>query len=129
MWCPGYGAGTIANRAVTPRLSMIAALDTDGRVFFSLGHANTDSDAMMTFMQYLIRYLDLDDPPWRDSTVVLLDNTAWHSSEEMRGYLRKMQVPTMFSGPYSYGAAPIEMMFGALKKGELNPTRLPMGKK
>jgi len=50
MWCPSYGAGTIANHAVSPRLSMIAALDTEGKVYFSLSHATTDSDAMMTFI-------------------------------------------------------------------------------
>ena len=46
----------------------------------------------------------------------------------MRSYFRKLQVSVMFSGPYSYAAAPIELLFGALKRGELNPQRESTGK-
>ena len=35
----------------------------------------------------------------------------------------------MYTGPYSYSAAPVEMVFAALKLGDLNPLRLPTGKK
>ena len=40
-----------------------------------------------------------------------------------------MNVPVLFSGPYSYSSAPVEMVFAALKLGDLNPERLPTGKK
>ncbi len=42
MWCPGYAAATTTMRAMTPRISLIAALDTEGRVYFALTQANTD---------------------------------------------------------------------------------------
>ena len=35
----------------------------------------------------------------------------------------------MYSAPYSYATAPIESVFAALKLGDLNPERLPTGKK
>ena len=35
----------------------------------------------------------------------------------------------MYSGPYSYSAAPVELVFAALKLGDLNPLKLPTGKK
>ena len=35
----------------------------------------------------------------------------------------------MYSGPYSYSTAPIELVFAALKLGDLNPHHLPTGKK
>ena len=47
----------------------------------------------------------------------------------MKERLAKMELPIIFSGPYSYSAAPIEMVFSALKLGDLNPERLPTGKK
>ena len=108
---------------------MIAALDTDGKVFFSLSHANTDSDAMMTFMQHLIRKLDLDDPTWRDNTVILLDNAAYHKSLETRAAIKKLGIKTIYSGPYSYISAPIEQYFGLLKRGDLNPEKQQVGKR
>jgi len=47
----------------------------------------------------------------------------------MREYFRKLEVQVIYSGPYSYSAAPIEMVFGALKRGELNPERRSIGKR
>ncbi len=35
----------------------------------------------------------------------------------------------IWSAPYSYSTAPIELLFGGLKLGELNPERQPTGKK
>ena len=40
-----------------------------------------------------------------------------------------MKLPIIYSGPYSYSTAPVEQAFAALKLGELNPDRLPTGKK
>ena len=42
LWCPGKSTATVTMKTVTPRLSLIAALDTDGRAWFSLTQANTD---------------------------------------------------------------------------------------
>ena len=42
IWCRPDSPGTEPVRAVSPSLSMIAALDTDGRVYFSLSHATTE---------------------------------------------------------------------------------------
>ena len=47
----------------------------------------------------------------------------------MKARLARMDLPVIYSGPYSYGSAPIELMFSALKLGDLNPERLPTGKK
>ena len=114
---------------MTPRLTLIAALDTEGRIYFALTHANTDSDVLLVFLKHLMRQLDSEGPGWEDKTVFLLDGARYHTSEEMRDYLRKLQVQVIYSGPYSYAAAPIEMVFGALKRGELNPERRPTGKR
>ena len=129
MWCPSKTEGSITQRAITPRLALIAALDTNSSVYFALTHSNTDSDVLMVFMKYLINELEKEDPDWRSQSIFLLDGARYHTSEEMRDYLKKMQVDVIYSGPYSYSAAPIELLFSALKKGELNPERLPSGKR
>ena len=51
MWCPTNAPCTITDRAVNPRLALIAALDTDGRIYFSLNHSNTDSDVILLFLR------------------------------------------------------------------------------
>ena len=47
----------------------------------------------------------------------------------MREFLDMQAVPYMYTAPYSYPSSPIERVFSALKRGELNPERLPTGKR
>ena len=84
---------------------------------------------MIMFLQHLTRQLDREAPGWQDNTTLLLDNAKWHTSAEMKERLAKLNLDIMYTGPYCYSAAPIEMMFSALKLGDLNPGRLPAGKK
>ena len=105
------------------------ALDSEGRLWSALTQANTDADVMATFLCYLVRQLDRETPGWQENSVILLDNAAWHTNATMRQRLQKMQLPVIYSGPYSYSGAPIELVFAALKLGDLNPERLPTGKK
>ena len=49
---------------VSPRLSMIAAIDTEGKIWFTLSHANTDSNMITLFVHSLIEQLDREIPGW-----------------------------------------------------------------
>ena len=84
---------------------------------------------MLVFMKHLMNQLGRENPGWQEKTVSLFDGARYHTSEEMREYLQKLQVKVIYSGPYAYSGAPIEMVFSALKQGELNPHRLPVGKR
>ena len=66
--------------SVIPRVSVIAALDTEGNIWFTLSHANTDSNTMALFLQYLTQALDSEIPGWQEDTVFLMDNASYHSS-------------------------------------------------
>ena len=114
---------------VSPRLSLLAAIDTEGNCWYSLTQAATDSDVLYTFFKSLIGTLDQESSAWQETTVFLLDGARYHTSRSMRQYLRDLGVRVIYSGPYSYEAAPIERLFGAIKLGELNPERVPTGKR
>ena len=129
MWCPPRTPATMATRPTSYRISMIAALDTEGCVYYSLTQANTDSDVMMIFLIHLVEQLDLERPSWRDDTVLLLDGAKYHLSSQVREFIRKLDLQVIWSGPYSYSTAPIETLFATLKFGELNPDRKGTGKK
>ena len=43
--------------------------------------------------------------------------------------MKKLRLNVIYSGPYSYSAAPIELLFGGMKFGELNPDGQQTGKK
>ena len=116
-------------KQLRPRASFLAAIDNFGAAYISLGTSNTDSGVMIAFFYELCKVLDGEDPLWRDRTVVLLDNAAYHRSAEVRAAIKKLGMPVIYSGPYSYISAPIELYFGLLKRGDLNPERQQLGKR
>ena len=128
-WAPRDGSGNVKLNTVSPRLSMITALDTEGRIWFSLSHANTDSNTMMVFLHYLMKALDNETPDWRDNTLLLWDNASYHRSHETKTIVQKMGLKIIYSGPYGYSASPIELLFGSLKVGEINLEDVPTGKR
>ena len=129
IWRPTDQSATYTDKQVNPRISVLAALDTEGRIWFALTQANTDADVMTTFLRTLARQLDQETPGWQENSTILLDNATWHTNSVMMKRLGRMALPIIYSGPYSYSTAPIELVFGALKLGDLNPSRLPTGKK
>ena len=57
-WVPSDAPGTFREKQVAPRVSLILASDTEGRLWFSLTQVNTDADVMTLFLRYLTRQLD-----------------------------------------------------------------------
>jgi len=90
MWCPTNTPCTITDKFMSPRLALIAALDTDGNVYFALTHSNTDSSVMLLFLLGLVNKLNQETPDWISKSVLLLDNAKYHVSEETRDGLRKL---------------------------------------
>ena len=130
-----YAWGEIGERMSVPtkkammRISMVLAFDNHGNVYYSLSDRNTNSETFSLFMKYLAKSLDQDGPGWRDSTIILLDNASYHKSTETLGVLEALDMPIMYSGPYSFSIAACELFFSRLKQGLLNPNGLPLGKR
>ena len=129
LWQPKSGSCSVQARTVSPRLSILAAIDTDGHVWFSLTQANTDSDVLLLFFVSLLDKLDRETPSWREDTVFLLDGARYHTSAEMRAYFEQLRLQVMYTAPYSYQSSPIERLFAALKLNELNKEGQPTGKR
>ena len=129
IWIPSQTSSSMPLNPVHHRLSLIAALDTEGRVYYSLTQANTDQNVMLALLIGLMNLLDMENPEWREDTIFLFDGARYHVGSEIRTYMRQLELEVMWSAPNSYSTAPIEMVFGALKFGELNPDGLKTGKK
>ena len=78
VWGSKGGEGNTTLNAVSPRLSMIAALDTEGNIWFTLTQANTDSNIIALFLHQLANALDSEIPGWQEDTVLLWDNASYH---------------------------------------------------
>ena len=70
-----------------------------------------------------------DGTNWKKKTILLLDNATYHRSKVLMKLINNVGIPTMFLAPYTPMLAPVELVFAHLKKGELNPESIPIGKK
>ena len=108
---------------------MLLAFDNKGNVWYALSTQNTNSSTFSVFMKHLAGTLDADRPGWRDTSVLLIDNASYHRSAKTLEALEKLELPIMYTGPYSFSIAACELFFANLKRGDLNPTELPLGKR
>ena len=81
MWCPNKTPCTVTEYSVNARLALIAALDTEGRIYFAVTHANTDSDVILSFLRRLDIMLSVEIPEWKENSIVLLDGAKYHTSD------------------------------------------------
>ena len=83
---------------------------------------------MEIFFRQLVATLDKEDKQWRQNTIILMDNAKYHSSAHTLRILESLNVPTMFLGPYSFSAAPCELLFAQFKSKDINPRKVPTTK-
>ena len=108
---------------------MIVGLDTNGQIYLSLAQANSNVSLMKIFFHALVKKLDAQSPHWRRDTIILLDNASYHTSSATLKVLEELGVQVLFTGPHSYSASPVELFFAAFKAADINPRRVPMGKR
>ena len=73
---------------MSPRISVIVALDNFGEVFMCLSQDNTDAQNMILFLHHLIIMLDFKNPLWRNHTVFQLDGASYHKCDETLEFLK-----------------------------------------
>ena len=71
-WRPRYVA-TVGTKPVTPRISLIACVGSDGSAFYSLTQVNTDTSVFCLYLTELAKRLSAYDKDWRDKSVLLLE--------------------------------------------------------
>ena len=125
-----YGSSnTLPGLQLAPRITVIAALDSLGNIYLSLTQANSNNKTMEIYFHHLAAKLDKERPQWRENSVILLDNAAYHNSSSTISLLQGLRIPVMFFGPHSYNLAVCELFFSFLKSTHLNPNMLPTGKR
>ena len=124
-WSPKDQTGSVPKIAMQPRITMFLALDTDGEVYLSLLQSNSNNKVMDIYFRKLVLKLDQEDAEWRSNTVLLLDNAPYHTIDGTINLMEGLNLPILFTGPHSYDAAPIELVFAAFKSNDINPRHVP----
>ena len=61
--------------------------------------------------------------------VILHDNAPYAVSESKLELMEGLKIPMIFTGPHSYDAAPVELLFAAFKSKDVNPRNIPQSKR
>ena len=69
---------SVAKKAVAPRISLIAALDSEGNTYASMTQVNTDGKVMCIYIRELVKVLDNERKGWRKNTIMLVDGASYH---------------------------------------------------
>ena len=91
-WRTRNSTNSIPLRGINPRISMLAAIDTDGRVYFALTQVNTDANVFVLFLKGLFEKLSQENRQWKSNTVILFDGARYHVSECVKDFLIKSKV-------------------------------------
>ncbi len=128
-WRVKDSTNSVAKSQMTPRISMMAGMDTMGHVYLSLYQSNTNNKMIEIFLLSLVKKLDKEREAWRADTVLLWDNAPYHTSTSTLKVLKDLKIPILFTGPYSYDASPCELWFAHFKRQDVNPRRVKLGKR
>ena len=85
-WRTKGQTNSVNDKQISPRISVIAAVSTEGEVYMSLSTVNTDEDSFRLFVSKLAAKLNVERPGWKKDTVWLIDNASYHSGQQTRAY-------------------------------------------
>ena len=77
---------------MTPRVTLLTALSTEGDVWIALAQSNSNQSLMSLFWRALSNTLDKERPNWRKNTLWTMDGAAYHSGEEALNVLKELKI-------------------------------------
>ena len=114
-WGPKGGTREIASLRLQDKLSIIAAIFSDGHWVLRMSRCNTNSNVFIEFVDELRKFINSKDY-YKDKTILLLiDNASYHKTKPVVEKLRWISRLIIFIPPYSPQFNPIELFFAALK--------------
>ena len=71
-WKPRLYAMETA-KAVSPRISLISCVGTDGSASYCLTQVNTNNKVFSLYLTWLVKRLTQEDPNWKENSILLLE--------------------------------------------------------
>ena len=104
---------------------MMVAITDLGDIFFQFVKGNNNETSVAAFILDMVESLSDSRPKVRADHLLLLDNSSTHKTNLVKSTLNLLNVPTMFTAPASYLAAPVECLFGAMKRVDFEKVEEP----
>jgi hypothetical protein len=90
-----------SNKPVTPRVSMVAAVDNYGNKYVSLHQRNSNRFSTLLILSQLFRILDKEDSNWKQHTILLIDGARYHTRIEVKAFFKLNGVRFAITSPNS----------------------------
>jgi hypothetical protein len=71
---------TRSSKIISPKISMFAAIFSDGELYTALSQSNTDRFTKSLFISHLVKVLDEDRPGWRNNHVFFFDGASYNTA-------------------------------------------------
>ena len=99
---------SVPQKELPVRLSIIAAIGTDGSSSVSITTCTTDNEVFSAYLYDLVRELELARPGFRQNTVFMTDGASYNVHWRPRKLLQKLGLKVIQTGPYACSSSPIE---------------------
>jgi hypothetical protein len=106
---------------MSPRVSLMVALDNHGEIYWALNQGNSNAEVMRLFLKGLVTKFNSESRQWRKKTLIFWDGAPYHDNEEVLRCIHELDIPMAMMGPYSFDTAPVELLFAEWKSVHINP--------
>ena len=111
----GY-PGSIKNIIISGSLSLITAMSTTGCTYSAISSKTVNSYGFILVLKKLFKELKRREGIERGKALLILDNAPWHQAKWVLEHLDKEGISYIFIPPYTPELAPVELLFGFLKR-------------
>ena len=121
-WLSKGKPGKIYNMRWVGSYSLIVAISSIGKWFALRLTTNNNSKIFKLFMKRMLRWIEFDLCHHLSKTIIILDNLNIHKSKETKPWLINSRALYIFLPTYALEIAPIELIFGLLKRRLIKQT-------
>lgn len=88
------------------RINVIAAIDSNNKIFYKLIQGPVNTIEFNTFIK---------DLPWKQNSTLIMDNVSFHKSQMIKNTSKDKNYNLLFIPPYTPECNPIENVFSVVK--------------
>ena len=99
-WRKKGETNSVSVKEISPRINVIAAIDLEGRVYFSVTQCINNHEVFCLYMQKLVAKLAKDRPNFKNDTIFQMDGASLHLAKETRNFMTNLGIRVFFTAPY-----------------------------
>ena len=115
-WSRIGGNQEVKNASLVGSISVIMTIFSNGVWFVMLTNNTTNSYIFTHYLDKMNNWINNNNMFGYSSIYLMMDNWPYHKSKETTERLKNLNIKTIFLPPYSPTLAPIEIIFGWIKK-------------